>query len=92
MAKVLDFKAVWCGPCRTYGPIFEKVSKNPEFKDITFESIDVDENEDMSAKYSIRNIPTTVLVNDSDIEVGRRLGYMTEEDLVDFIKEVLCES
>lgn len=89
MAKIYDFKASWCGPCRAYSPIFEKVSKNPEFKNITFESVDVDDKEELAAKYNIRNIPTTIFVNDADEEVGRRLGYLTEAELTSLIKEKL---
>lgn len=93
MKSVKRFSAVWCGPCRAYGPIFEKVSKNPEFKDITFESVDVDDNEELAAKYKVTRIPTTVFVNDAGEEVNRLLGLISEEDLTAAIrKEQLCES
>jgi thiol-disulfide isomerase/thioredoxin len=40
--KVLKFSATWCAPCRTYASTFKKVSEMEDFKDITFEAIDIE--------------------------------------------------
>ena len=88
--KVIDFRARWCGPCKAYTPIFEKVSKKPEFSHISFETIDVDDDEDAAEKYNIRNIPTTILINNESVEVGRRFGLIPENELAELIENLLC--
>ena len=87
--KVLKFSASWCGPCRAYKPTFDKVSKMDEFADIQFEDLDVDENEELAAKYGVRGVPATIFVNNKDEMVDRLAGLQTEQALVDKIRSLM---
>lgn len=78
MKKILYFSAAWCGPCKTLGPIMESLSGQ-----INYEKIDVDKNQNLSIKYSVRNIPTLVLVKDGEVQ-GRLVGLQTKEQILDF--------
>lgn len=78
MKKILYFSAAWCGPCKTLGPIMESLSGQ-----INYEKIDVDKNQNLSIKYSVRNIPTLVLVKDGEIQ-GRLVGLQTKEQILNF--------
>ena len=78
---VVDFYATWCGPCKMFGPVFEKVSNESS---ITFIKIDVDAHEDIARKYGIMSIPTVVLVNNGEVE-KKHMGFMTEDELKKFI-------
>ena len=53
---IIDFTASWCGPCRMIGPVFEELSKDPG--NLVFIKVDVDENEEASAKAGIQAMPT----------------------------------
>ncbi len=78
---VVDFYATWCGPCKMFGPVFEKVSNESS---ITFIKIDVDAHEDIARKYGIMSIPTVVLLNNGEVE-KKHMGFMTEDELKKFI-------
>lgn len=65
---VLDFYAVWCGPCKNFAPKFDALSK--EFPNVTFIKIDTQKLPDVSSSYGIQSIPTIVLVKEGK-EVGR---------------------
>ena len=70
MMKFLYFSAPWCGPCRVLGPTMERVKA----EGISVEKILVDENEEMSMNYNVRNIPTVVLVDQTGKEFARTVG------------------
>ncbi|MGW5657833.1 thioredoxin family protein [Streptomyces humi] len=55
---VVDFMAVWCGPCKLIKPEFERLSTEPEYRAIRFAVIDVDQVPDVSEKAGIRAMPT----------------------------------
>lgn len=79
MKKILYFSASWCSPCRTLGPIMESLSGQ-----INYQKIDVDNNQDLSIKYGVRNIPTLVLVDSSGNELNRSTGVMQKQQIIDF--------
>ena len=53
---LVDFWAEWCGPCKRFGPIYEKASE--EYSDITFAKLDTDANQELSGQLGIEGIPT----------------------------------
>lgn len=75
MKKLLKFKAVWCGPCKTLSNIMEGVDLGVEVVEV-----DVDEDMEMAVKYNIRGVPTLVLLDDG-IEVKRTSGVQNLEKL-----------
>ncbi|WP_333616402.1 thioredoxin, partial [Bacteroides pyogenes] len=69
---VIDFWAPWCGPCKMVGPIIEELAE--EYKDrVIIGKCDVDENDDVSAEYGIRNIPTVLFFKNGEI-VDKQVG------------------
>lgn len=79
---VVDFYATWCGPCKMFGPIFEEVSKS---SDINFIKLDVDKSSDIAREYGVMSIPTVILFREGK-EVKRYTGFMSKEELINFIK------
>jgi thioredoxin 1 len=63
---MIDFWAVWCGPCRMIAPIVEEMSGEYEGKAV-IGKVDVDSNPEVAMKYGIRNIPTVLFVKNGEI-------------------------
>jgi thioredoxin 1 len=59
---LVDFWAAWCGPCRMFGPIFEKASE--KYPDITFAKVDTEAEQQLSAAAGISSIPTLMAFRD----------------------------
>lgn len=82
--KVLvDFYADWCGPCKSFGPIFEEFSN--ENSDVKCVKINVDEST-ISRKYKVMSIPTVILFKDGEV-CDRFVGVMQKRDLVEFVNK-----
>jgi thioredoxin 1 len=69
---MLDFWAVWCGPCRMIAPIVEEMSSEYAGKAV-IGKVDVDNNQDVAMKYGIRNIPTVLFVKNGEV-VDKQVG------------------
>ncbi|MCG6189134.1 thioredoxin [Maribellus maritimus] len=63
---MIDFWAVWCGPCRMIAPIVEEMSGEYEGKAV-IGKVDVDSNPGVAMKYGIRNIPTVLFVKGGEV-------------------------
>lgn len=82
---LVDFWAPWCGPCRRFGPTFEKVSNdNP---DIVFAKVDTEAQQDLGAMLRIQSIPTLMVFRDG-IPIFRQAGALPEAALTDLISQV----
>ena len=57
---IVDFWASWCGPCKMFGPTFEKVSESRD--DIKFVKVNVDENPALAAQFRVMSIPTLLVM------------------------------
>ena len=80
---VIDFTAVWCGPCQFYGPIFERV-QSEYYEDFIFAKVDVDENQALAMQYQITGVPTTLFVKNGDV-INKGVGAMNYDMLKKYL-------
>ena len=83
---LLDFFAVWCGPCKLAEPVLEELSE--QHSNIIFAKMDVDKNPTTPQKFGVMSIPTTILFKDGK-EVGRTTGFAGKKPFEDLILKSL---
>jgi thioredoxin 1 len=84
---LVDFWAEWCGPCRMVSPIMEDIANEYEGKALVVKC-DVDSSPAVSARYSIRNIPTVLFFKDGKI-VDKQVGAVPKNNFVVKLKALL---
>ena len=85
MIKVLDFWAEWCGPCKFMEPMIEELEKEWKGK-VEFEKINVDENQELTAKHGVMSIPTYIIEKDGQ-ELERIIGATQKDNFVKLISK-----
>ena len=75
---LVDFYALWCGPCRMLAPVVEKVIE--EHPEVSLLRVNVDENEELATRYNIVSIPTLLYFENGQLKHGN-VGYIGEEDV-----------
>lgn len=82
---IVDFWAPWCGPCRMLSPILDEIKlKN---KDVEIIKVNVDDNEELTQRYNIQNVPTIIFYKDGK-EMSRTNGLKTIEEIESIIKSI----
>jgi|TARA_B110000967_G_C18870051_1_gene554897 thioredoxin 1 len=84
MVKAIKFYADWCGPCKVYSKVWDKVKEELNGK-VEFEECNVDEDTSgLAAKYKVRSIPFTVILNDGEA-VRSQNGLINEKELKELL-------
>lgn len=84
---VIDFWAEWCGPCKMVGPIIDEIGQEYQDK-VVVGKLDVDNNDETTAKYGIRNIPTVLFIKNGEV-VDKVVGAGPKSMFTDKIDKLL---
>jgi thioredoxin 1 len=74
MKTMKYFSATWCGPCKSFKPVMNEIAG--EGHSVQF--IDIDQSQDLAAKYNVRSVPTTI-IEENGIEVDRFIGSIPKQ-------------
>jgi thioredoxin 1 len=80
---LVDYWAVWCGPCKAIAPILDEMAKTYEGK-LKVAKLNIDENQATPPKYGIRGIPTLMLFKNGNVE-ATKVGALSKSQLAAFI-------
>jgi thioredoxin 1 len=82
---LVDWWAAWCGPCRAFGPVFERISeKHP---DAVFAKVDTEAEQELAGAFGIRSIPTLMIFRDR-VLLYAEAGALPEQALEDLVGKV----
>ncbi len=84
---LVDFWAIWCGPCRLIAPVVEELAKEYDGK-MKFAKLDVDVNQKTAMEYGIRSIPTLLIFKNGKV-VSSVIGAVPKPNLINKIEEAL---
>jgi thioredoxin 1 len=82
---LIDWWAPWCGPCRMFGPTFERVSE--KHADVTFAKVNTEEQQELAAEFDIRSIPPLMILRDQ-VLIFAQPGALPEAALEDLLRQV----
>ena len=85
---IIDFWAEWCGPCKSFAPIYDEISEKHE--DIVFAKVKTEEEQELGASFQIRSIPTLMIFREKIIlfsQPGMMAGPQLDE-LIDKVKQL----
>ncbi len=88
---LIDFWAEWCGPCKMFGPVFEKMSE--QYPDMVFGKVDTEDQQELAGYFNIRSIPTLMVFREKVI-LFSQAGALPEpmlEDLIGQVREIDME-
>ena len=80
---LVDYWAEWCGPCKMIAPILDEVSRDYDGR-VQVAKLNVDDNQEVAAKYGIRGIPTLMLFKNGEV-VATKVGALSKSQLTQFL-------
>ncbi len=80
---LVDFYAVWCGPCKMMSPIVDEIAE--ENRDIVVGKVDVDEAEELAMKYDIASIPTLLVIKNGEVAKSF-IGVTPKDSILEALK------
>jgi thioredoxin len=81
---IIDFWATWCGPCKSFAPIYDSVSEKHD--DVVFGKVNTEEEQELAASFQIRSIPTLMIFRDQ-IAIFSQAGMLPESALEQVIQK-----
>ncbi len=84
---LVDFWAVWCGPCKAIAPLVDELATKLDGQ-LRVAKMDVDNSPQVPARYFIRSIPTLILFKDGEV-VDQLVGAVSSAKLAEFVKQAL---
>ncbi len=84
---LIDFWAVWCGPCKAIAPVIEEIADEYQGK-VKVGKVDVDQNQNTAMKYGIRSIPTILIMNKGEV-VKQIVGAVPKNNITDMLNELI---
>lgn len=87
-AKVtlVDFYAVWCGPCKALSPVLDEIKAS--YEDLNILKLDVEQNEALCSEFNIRSVPTLMFFKNGEVE-DMTFGNVPKDDIVKIINNLI---
>ena len=86
---LLDFTAVWCGPCKRLAPIVEEIAQESEGK-LRVGKLDIDDNQDTASRFGVMSVPTLMLFKNGEV-LDQHVGLASKADLTSWITKATAK-
>ncbi len=86
---LVDFFAVWCGPCKMQGPIVDELAEEMKDKAVKIAKLDVDQAQAVAQKYEVMSIPTLIIFKDGEV-AEKMTGMRSKEDLQEALEKAMA--
>lgn len=84
---VVDFSAVWCGPCKMLAPVLDAVSETLD-EQVSFYNVDVDESQALATQFGIMSVPSLLLFK-KGVLADQRVGFLPPDAVMDWVRSHL---